>query len=305
MTIRYVPYQEIDRERWDACLRAAPNRLIYAESDYLDAMAVRWDALIADDYEAIMPLCYRSKYGIAYLYQPAFTASLGVFARDRVISSELTSAFLNQIPRKFRYWDIYLNQGCRINAGQYKIWERVNYILPLNEDYSVISGKYRENIRRNIRKCQQQGGVLEWGHSASEVITQAQIQASRFSTVDESDYQRFESLFQLYEKQGRAVSAIIRGRNGQLLASALFLFDELRATYILVGNHPDGRTMGASHALIDGFIQRYAGSNLILDFEGSDIRNLAFFYSSFGAREEYYQAIRENRLPFWLRWLKA
>ena len=37
--------------------------------------------------------------------------------------------------------------------------------------------------------------------------------------------------------------------------------------------------------------------NLVLDFEGSDIKNLAFFYSSFGAREEKYPGIFINRLP--------
>ena len=46
----------------------------------------------------------------------------------------------------------------------------------------------------------------------------------------------------------------------------------------MVGNHPDGKTIGASHALIDAFIKDHADQNFILDFEGSDIRNLAFFY---------------------------
>ncbi|HEY1022037.1 MAG TPA: hypothetical protein VGE06_06975, partial [Flavisolibacter sp.] len=91
---------------------------------------------------------------------------------------------------------------------------------------------------------------------------------------------------------------------GDLLASAAFLFSHNRAYYILVGNHPNGRTLGASHALIDAFIRDHAGQNLLLDFEGSDIRNLAFFYSSFGAREERYASIRLNHLPWWLRWVK-
>jgi hypothetical protein len=91
---------------------------------------------------------------------------------------------------------------------------------------------------------------------------------------------------------------------GEILASAVFIFSHQRAYYILVGNHPNGRTLGASHALIDAFIHHHASTTLTLDFEGSDIRNLAFFYSSFGAFEEYYPAFRLNRLPFWMKWLK-
>ena len=96
----------------------------------------------------------------------------------------------------------------------------------------------------------------------------------------------------------------IYSKTGQLIASAIFTFSHARAYYILVGNHPNGRTLGASHALIDAFIQDHAGQNLLLDFEGSDLRNLAFFYSSFGAVEENYLSIRENRLPWYLKWMK-
>ena len=94
------------------------------------------------------------------------------------------------------------------------------------------------------------------------------------------------------------------GPQNKLLASAAFFFSHNRAYYILVGNHPDGKTLGASHTLIDAFIKDHAGQDLILDFEGSDIRNLAFFYSGFGAKEEMYPAIKLNRLPWYIRLFK-
>ena len=93
-------------------------------------------------------------------------------------------------------------------------------------------------------------------------------------------------------------------KEGQLLATAVFFFSHNRAYYILVGNHPNGKTLGASHTLIDAFIKDHAGENLLLDFEGSDISSLAFFYSSFGAVEEKYSAVKLNRLPAPIKWLK-
>jgi hypothetical protein len=62
--------------------------------------------------------------------------------------------------------------------------------------------------------------------------------------------------------------------------------------------------MGASHYLIDRFIYDHAGKKLTLDFEGSDIRNLAFFYSSFGAEIEQYPSLRLDRLPWYVRLLR-
>ena len=106
----------------------------------------------------------------------------------------------------------------------------------------------------------------------------------------------------LYQKKQATTYGIYR--NDQLLASAAFFFSHGRAYYILVGNHPDGKTIGASHALIDAFIKDHAGQNLMLDFEGSDVPNLAFFYSSFGAVEEKYTGIKLNRLPAIIKWLK-
>lgn len=41
-------------------------------------MAKNWDALVLNDYEAVMPLTWNKKYGICYLYQPPFTACLGI-----------------------------------------------------------------------------------------------------------------------------------------------------------------------------------------------------------------------------------
>jgi hypothetical protein len=110
-------------------------------------------------------------------------------------------------------------------------------------------------------------------------------------------------VFNHFHAQGKGITYAVTV-NKKVLASCAFLFSHGRAYYILVGNHPNGRTLGASHTLIDGFIKDHAEQNLLLDFEGSDIRNLAFFYSSFGAAEEKYSAIKRNKLPWYVKWMK-
>ena len=107
----------------------------------------------------------------------------------------------------------------------------------------------------------------------------------------------------MHQQQNAITYGIVSAQN-QLLSSCVFFFSHSRAYYILVGNHPNGKTIGASHALVDAFIQDHSGKNMILDFEGSDIPNLALFYSGFGAIEKKYAAVRLNQLPWWLRWAK-
>jgi hypothetical protein len=134
------------------------------------------------------------------------------------------------------------------------------------------------------------------------------IELSRQQTESYSDqkhdFEKFRKLYYLLQEKNQATTYGIFSATRELLSSCVFFFSNNRAYYILVGNHPNGRGVGASHALIDTFIKHHAGKNLLLDFEGSDIPNLAFFYSSFGAVDEQYPAVRLNNLPWYFKWAK-
>ena len=299
--IKYLPYKEIDKEKWDACIANAPNGLIYAYSFYLDHMAKHWDALVLNDYEAVMPLTWNKKYGFYYLYQPAFTASLGVFGKN--LNAAIVSGFIKSIPGKFRLIEISLNRG-NIFGFPPPFLVRNNYILHLNKPYEELYKVYRDNHKRNIAKAFQLACSVRKDIPVDEIIKLNEEQLKHISGTKPEDYPNFKKLSELLKSRKQAeVYGIVDPKN-KILASAVFFFSHNRAYYIMVGNHPDGKTIGASHALIDAFIKDHAHQNLILDFEGSDIRNLAFFYCGFGAKEEIYPALKINKLPWYIRLLK-
>lgn len=299
--IQYLTNRKIDKVKWDDCISKADNGLIYAYSFYLDAMANHWDALVLNDYEAVMPLTWNSKYGINYLYQPFLAAQLGVFGNN--ISEDSVTHFIQEIPTSFRLIEISLNSKNIFGTPSGYLVHRSNYVLDLNKPYNSLFSKYRENIRRNIKKAEQLGCTFQKGFDVEEVITLAVQQMKAQNNESTENINRFRKLYQyLQEKKMAATYGI--SLNNELLASCVFFFSHNRAYYILVGNHPNGKTIGASHFLIDAFIRDYAGKEMVLDFEGSDISSLAFFYSSFGAEHEVYPAVKINRLPFYLKWLK-
>jgi hypothetical protein len=307
--IQYLTRNEIDAVKWNNCIDTSADGLIYAYSFYLDHMSKQWDALVLNDYEAVMPLTWNKKYGICYLYQPFLAAQLGVFGKN--ISPELLEAFLNAIPSKFRYWDFYLNHKNVFALKNFQLYQRNNYVLDLNRPYEEIYKGYHENITRNIKKAGQTGCRPGKDFDAEKVIELAVQQMKTYTTESKENVSRFRALYKLLHSKQLAITYGIFSSRNELLASCIFFFSHHRAYYILVGNHPNGRTIGASHALIDAFIKDHAGKNLptgqagvLLDFEGSDIRNLAFFYSSFGAVEEKFAGIKLNKLPFYLKWLK-
>ena len=302
MNIRYITYQQIDKVKWDACIDDAFNGLIYAYSFYLDTMAKHWDALVLNDYEAVMPLTWNKKYGIAYLYQPFFTASLGVFGNT--LNAAVVNDFLKNIPAKFMYWDIYLNAANSFSLNGFVLYERVNYVLPLNDLYENLFANFRDNTKRNIKKAAQLNCVVKKDIPVDDVIALAKNQSKNFSPVTTGDFNNIKNIYQQLQQQKKAITYGSFLPNGELVASGAFFFSHGRAYYILVGNHPNGKTIGASHSLINTFIKEHAGQNLLLDFEGSDIANLAFFYSSFGATAEKFGGLKLNKLPFWMKWVK-
>jgi hypothetical protein len=299
LAIQYLPHHQIDKKKWDKCIDKASNGLIYGYSFYLDAMTTAWDALVLNDYKAVMPLPWRKKFGIHYIYQPAFTAQLGVFGND--LDKNILAAFLKAIPVKFSYCDMSLNHQNLFTIDGFPFQQRMNYVLNLGEDHNILYDRYRQNIKRNIKKAVSYHCTIKREIDITSIIDLAKQHAN---SASEDDFNRFKVLYSALNGKGLAKTYGVFSDRGHLLASAVYFLSHKRAYYILVGNHPNGRTLGASHLLIDAFIQDHAGKNIILDFEGSDMRNLAFFYSSFGATEEKYPALHLNRLPWYIKWLK-
>ena len=302
--IRYVPHDEIDNAKWDECITEANNGLIYGYSFYLDHMARHWDALVLNDYEAIMPLTWNKKFGIYYLYQPPFSASLGIFGLRRDLNDDILGEFIQAIPKKFKLIEISLNYGNLPGQQLPHVFPSTNYVLALNKVYNHLYQGYRENHRRNIQKSIHEGNVVKKNIPVNDVIDVNKQQMHKIATVTEDDYERFRKVHQLLSGQNKAATYGVYSDRGELLSSCVFFFSHNRAYYILVGNHRHSRANGASHALIDAFIKERAGKDLILDFEGSDIETLALFYNGFGAVKENYPIVRWNRLPWWMRWTK-
>jgi hypothetical protein len=307
--IRYLRQDEIDRVKWDQCIGKAHNGLIYSYTFYLDTMAVNWDALVLNDYEAVMPLTWKKKYGIHYLYQPFLAAQLGV--SGNLINAGLLERFLKAIPAKFKFFDINLNPENLFNLNEFDLLRRSNYVLGLSKPYDQLYNNYSENIQRNIKKALQAGCTVQKDFDVEKVIKLAVKQMKKHSKESEENITRFRKLYQQLQQKGMATTYGVFSSQHELLASCVFFISGNRAYYILVGNHPDSKTIGASHALIDAFIKDQAGKTLpdgqagmLLDFEGSDIPGLALFYSGFGAVEEKYAGLKLNRLPFYLKWIK-
>lgn len=299
-TIQYIPHQDIDQGRWDACICQAGNSLIYARADFLNAMSPNWDALVLGDYEAVMPLTWRKKLGIRYLCQPAFCQQLGIFFATEDLQEHIP-AFLRKLSLSFRLTEIFLNHQNRTDGITAT---HTNFVLPLVQDYATIAAAYRGDLVKNLNRTKKFN--LQYQHSthvAGAIDLYRQQYGSRMN-MREWDYSSFTQLAEKLLLEDRAMVRHVKLENGELLATGLFLKDSKRIYNLASTTLPNGRTLEANHFLMDALIQEFAGSGLTLDFEGSDLPGVARFYQKFSPVNEPYFFWKSNRLPAVLRWWK-
>ena len=111
-----------------------------------------------------------------------------------------------------------------------------------------------------------------------------------------SDYQVLSEVAEHALRLNSIKSIGVINRNAELIGGAFFLIDKYRITYLFSAINDEGREKQAMSFLIDHVIESNAGSNYMLDFEGSMITELASFFRSFGAHKEVYFHLKKDRI---------
>ncbi|HET6993014.1 MAG TPA: GNAT family N-acetyltransferase [Bacteroidia bacterium] len=303
--IKYHRYHEVDRERWDECIRKSFNGIIYAYSWYLDVVCPNWEALIEDDYKSVMPLTAGKKLGFRYLYPPFFVQQLGVFSVDKLTAEDVLE-FLKSVPAEFKYAEINLNTFNKVVGTEFDFRPNLTHELDLIESYENLRKGYAENTRRNVKKSEQNKLTITDNPSREEIITLFRKgRGEDVKNLQEPQYDVFRRLLQALDARGRLHTRGVLDENGNLLAGAFFVDSNGKVIFLFSGLSEKGKEKGAMFFLIDRFIAGNAQKNLVLDFEGSNDTQLARFYRGFGAKECVYLQARFNHLPWFIRWYKG
>ncbi len=300
----YLQHHEIDKQKWDACIEQAYNGTIYPYSWYLDIVSPYWDGLIDGDYDKVMPLPFKKKYGIPYLYPPLFTQQLGVFSREQ-LSDTSVSDFILAIPAKFKFIEANINAANNFVDENYEIIKRVNYELNLSQTHEQIIKNYNGDTKRNIKLAIKNGVKIIPDASVKEIIKIFSSNRGKdIGNIKRLDYVTLESLIHFLQQKNQVVVLGAFTKEGSLCAGAFFIHSHNRYIFIFSGTNDEAKKTGAIRLLIDRFIAEHCNQNLILDFEGSVIPGLAHFYQGFGSKESVYLRIKKNSLPSIIKWFK-
>lgn len=297
--IKYLKHNEIDKVKWDNSIANANNVMVYAFSWYLDIISPNWEALIYNNYDAVMPLTQKRKYFISYLFQPFFTQQLGVFSKEES-QAILVQDFIKAIPKKFKLIDINLNEDNSTDG----LTQEKNYLLSLSESYENIYSAYKTQAKRNIKKAKEQNLYVQAMPHKQVVDFYMKYKEKETKGVKHSDYLTLKKLYKSCNKQNYLISNGVYSKEKGLLACAAFIIYNNRIIFHLGTTNMDGKNWGAMHFLIDTLIVQFAERNMFIDFEGSKIEGIERFYKSFGAYKKPYFKYKNNNLPPFISWLK-
>ena len=301
MKIHYLNHSEIDFNKWDDCISKSLNGIVYAYSWYLNIMASKWDALIADDYRIVFPLTKRKKYGIEYLYQPLFTQQLGIFS-PTLINQHTIQEFIESIPPKFKYQEINFNTFNTIDSSLGRTYERVTYRLDLIQPYINLSSHYSENTKRNISRALAFGVNVKNGYSANDFIRF--YKANLNVKLKNEDFNNLQKIISIALEKRIGDIYLAYTKDNILCAAAFFIRSNEKVIYLAAVSSEVGKSDRAMFLLIDQFIHINSEAHLTLDFEGSNNEGIARFYASFGADRCIYKQLKRNKLPWFLKALK-
>jgi hypothetical protein len=296
-TVRLLSRAEIDTTQWDRCVAAAENGTIYARSWYLDCIAHHWSGIIIGEYEAVFPLPWNRKYGISYVYPPPFSQQLGLISADVQLETYLPDV-LALAKKHFRFGEYLLNY--RNNGGK----DKNNFILHL-VGHAEMKKNYSSALRYDLRKAESSKVNYQETKDPTELIAlYRRLYGDKLANVTSDTYRSLKELCSKAAERGQLVIREMRTNEGALSGGLICMKDDRRLYLILSAVKEEGRRNKCNHLVTDRLIQEFAGTGLILDFEGSDIEGIAHFYKSFGAINQPYSFIKWNQLPWPISLLK-
>lgn len=299
--IRYLKHSEINPEKWNQAVHNSLFSTIFVEYEMLDLLtgSDTWDALVQGNYEAVMPLPYRKKGVLKYVYTPFFMPQMGILSEKELLTNDIQD-FLSEASKHFVLADLLLNEKV-VFQKQYDICF-VSYILQLQHAYSELYSQFHDNTKRNIKAGEKtQCRVTIGEEQVSKIIEMFRNNRGQMGSVHyhDRDYQILENVANYLLNRNLLDLYGVRTPEGKLAAGALFVKDGKRRWFWFSGRDNALSNSKPMFILLNSYIRDHAESEFVLDFNGSTNPNVARLYQSFGSQRYDIPFVRCYKNKIW------
>ena len=287
--IKRLKYEEIDWQKYQNCLEKSEQHIFFADKKYLDALIGRkWEILVDNDYEAVMPIPLAKKWGVTFVVMPLQTQQLGIFSEKD--TPELNESFLAFFQQNYKVFYYAFNAK---NAFKTLLKTRKNYKL-FSEDYESIKKKYSIHRRRNVRITDVLQDKIKFSeaenlnHSGSFFIenvigfTNFSLKKRAFENMKNFLSQNLLKVYELYFE-------------GELASQAYLVESEKEDFLVNFINDKKFSKYNLSSIILDQIFRKNIEKK-DFNFHGSNISEIAEFYRRFGATEENYAFVENSKI---------
>jgi hypothetical protein len=292
--IQRISRDNIDIQKYDACIENSIQSRIFAYSWYLDIVADNWEVLVLGDYEAVMPLPWKRKYFIKYVYPPFWLLELGIYS----VSSDVnTDIFIKKLDKEFRFVELRMNTQNKDSSRLMHHHEKQMQSISLQDSYETISSRYSRNRKRDLKKSEQFNLTINWDSKPEKMIALFKENVGkRVENIKIKEYNILSKLLKVCIEKGVGEMVSVLDDENKLVASAFFLKHKDTVTELVCSTDFKNRNNGANTYFNDYAIQKYQANFSVFCFGGSSMTNIANYYKSFGAKTETYYLLKKRLL---------
>ncbi|MET3535147.1 hypothetical protein [Chryseobacterium limigenitum] len=285
--IRRLKYNEIDFKKYTECLENSEQQKYSATKDFLDIVSgENWEILVYNDYEAVMPIPYMTKFGIKIIINPKLCQQLGIFSK--VDQIDINDKFLDFFEKKYNIWYYAFNDT---NQFTKKLKERKNFLI-YPADYNEVRQKYSPKRKRKLRLDEE---VLQNSEVRQVMMNEAIdfISQNTIGAKDEQDKQAFLQTFSAFERAGHLKLTAFFYHKTIINVIAVYS-DEKTLALLGTFNAKEYVKLSGSSVIIDHTIAENI-KHKIFDFEGSEVPAIEEFFRGFRPELKMYNVISNSK----------
>ena len=297
--VKHLLHHQIDTEKWDALIYKTPNADPFLLSSWLNLVEPSWSALVANDYEAVLPLFIKKRWFWTFFDLPNFIQKIGVCG-DGSYLDEIRIELLKQ-ENKLDY--ICFTTDPLLYDSSSKTQNRCHQILTLKEGVRFPTKVWG----RNIRRAEASGLTDIRPLSPLEFIKALKAELKEKSNpYSDSDYVLLQRLAEKSIEEGFGYVEGITDSRNQILCGQFYLYIKGKIYLVACCSNEIARQNSLLHYILFCVINKGYTKDMSMrvHFGGSNIPVIADFNKNFGAEDEDFVLVYQNRLPFWLRFFK-
>lgn len=141
---RYVPFDEIEKNKYNGTIHYSPNGNVYGYYWYLKALWREWDCIIEDDYESVLPIIPRRLAGSDYELLPELGPYSVNTLHPRRVSDMLDMA------KTYSHDSLYpINSSVQASLEDYPaVQNHESWRLDTIEDIETLRSGYTSDVQK-------------------------------------------------------------------------------------------------------------------------------------------------------------